>query len=187
MKKIELEALNRDALCDLRRSDFHINDLQDSLNTFQSRAESAKKRLSEAETKIAGLQHVLFPLFNFLTLLIIYLFVAELSDYVDRFIQAANHSARFVNARGAIPIVKLYDVPNRVREVAAHGAHRGVSIALAAAHIQYGQDLRRAPVNFSIDRSDEYMHLIDGYFNTFNPANFATLFDDIISRVFSNP
>lgn len=53
-----LKASNRDALRDLRRSDFLINDLQDALNTLKIRAESAEKRLSEAETRITGLQYI---------------------------------------------------------------------------------------------------------------------------------
>ena len=35
----------------------------------------------------------------------------------------------FVNARGAVPIVRLYDIPNRVREVALHGVRHGAAAA----------------------------------------------------------
>lgn len=54
MEKIDLEALNRDAVHDLRCSDFFVNDLQDSLNNFKERAESAEKKLTEAKTRVAG-------------------------------------------------------------------------------------------------------------------------------------
>lgn len=108
----------------------------------------------------------------------------DLSKYLDRLALAANYTAGFVNARGTIPIIKLYDVPNRVREVAAHGAHRGVAIALAAAHIQSERDLCHVPTNFFPKRSGEYERLIEGYFNMLSPTHFSTLSEDIISRVF---
>lgn len=186
MEKLELEALNHDSVRDLRRSDFLINDLQDSLNTLREKAESAKKKLAEAETRIAGLSYISYSSANPFSLNRLSSF-ADLSEYLDRMASAANYTAGFINARGVIPLVKLYDVPNRIREVAAHGAHHGVAIALAAAHIQSGHDLRHAPTNFFPERSGEYEWLIKGYFNMLSPIHFSTLYDDIISRVFSNP
>ena len=46
---------------------------------------------------------------------------------------AAEHAAGFVNARGAVPVVHLYDILNRVREVTLHGVRHGAAAALAAA------------------------------------------------------
>lgn len=65
IEKLELEALNRDSVRDPRRSDFLINDLQDSLNTLRERAESAEKKLAEAEIRIAGSSHTLLPFCQF--------------------------------------------------------------------------------------------------------------------------
>ena len=47
----------------------------------------------------------------------------------------------FVNARGAVPVVRLHDIPNHVREVALHGIHHGAATALAAAQAYLGQNL----------------------------------------------
>jgi len=46
---------------------------------------------------------------------------------------AAEYAAGFVNARGVVPMVRLYDVLNHVREVALHGVRHGAAMALAAA------------------------------------------------------
>ena len=46
---------------------------------------------------------------------------------------ATDHAAGFVNARGAVLVVRLHDIPNHVREVALHGIHHGAAMALAAA------------------------------------------------------
>ena len=44
-----------------------------------------------------------------------------------------DHMAGFVNARGAVLVVRLHDIPNRVREVALNGVHHGATMALATA------------------------------------------------------
>ena len=49
--------------------------------------------------------------------------------------------AGFVNARGAILVVRLHDIPNHVREVALHGVHYGAATALAAAQARSSQNL----------------------------------------------
>jgi len=41
--------------------------------------------------------------------------------------------AGFVNARGAVPMVHLHDIPNHVKEVTLHGIRHGAAMALAAA------------------------------------------------------
>jgi len=38
------------------------------------------------------------------------------------------HAVGFINARGAVLVVRLYDVPNHVREVALHGVHHGAAM-----------------------------------------------------------
>jgi len=52
-----------------------------------------------------------------------------------------DHVAGFVNARGAIPVVRLHDILNRVREVALHGVCHDAAIVLAAAQAHSGQNL----------------------------------------------
>ena len=52
-----------------------------------------------------------------------------------------DHAARFVNARGVVPVVRLHDIPNHVREVALHGVRHGAAMALAAAQAHSGHNL----------------------------------------------
>jgi len=46
---------------------------------------------------------------------------------------AAEYVAGFVNTRGAMLVVLLYDVPNYVKEVALHSVCHGAAVALAVA------------------------------------------------------
>ena len=59
---------------------------------------------------------------------------------------AAEHAAGFVNARGAVPVVRLHDTPNRVREVALHGVRHSAAMALASAQVHSGHELRFFPM-----------------------------------------
>ena len=52
-----------------------------------------------------------------------------------------DHVAGFVNARGAVLVVRLHDIPNHVREVALHGVHHGAAMALATAQAHSGHNL----------------------------------------------
>jgi len=52
-----------------------------------------------------------------------------------------DHAAGFVNARGAVLVVRLHDILNRVREVALHGVRHGTATALAATQARSGQNL----------------------------------------------
>ena len=61
---------------------------------------------------------------------------------------AADHAAGFVNARGTVPVVRLHDIPNHVREVALHGVRHGAAMALAAAQARSGHNLRLLPHGF---------------------------------------
>ena len=64
-----------------------------------------------------------------------------LSTQLESLQLALEHVAGFVNARGAVPVVRLYDVPNCVREVALHGVHHGAAVALATAQAHSGWNL----------------------------------------------
>ena len=46
-----------------------------------------------------------------------------------------------MNARGDTVAARLQDIPNRIREVAGHGVHRGAAVALATAQFETGHDL----------------------------------------------
>ena len=46
-----------------------------------------------------------------------------------------------MNARGDTVAARLQDIPNRVREFAGHGVHRGAAVALATAQFQTGHNL----------------------------------------------
>jgi len=61
---------------------------------------------------------------------------------------ATDHAAGFVNARGAILVVRLHDIPNHVREVALHGVRHGVAVALVAAQPCSTHNLRLLPHSF---------------------------------------
>ena len=54
---------------------------------------------------------------------------------------AVDHAVGFVNAKGAVPVVRLHDIPNRVREVALHGVRHGAATALATAQARSSHNL----------------------------------------------
>ena len=94
----------------------------------------------------------------------------------------------FVNASGAVPVVRLHDISNRVREVALHGVRHGAAMALAAAQARSGHNLRLLPHGF-LDTSHPRDHerLVEDFFSAVNSVAFNTLADDIVSKVFSSP
>ena len=82
-------------------------------------------------------------LFNFVseTLITSSLNLLDLSNQLESLRSAADHAAGFVNARGAVLVVRLHDIPNHVREVALHGVHYGAATALAAAQARSSHNL----------------------------------------------
>ena len=54
---------------------------------------------------------------------------------------ATEYAAGFVNARGAVPVVRLHDIPNHVREVALHVVRHGAAMVLAVAQAHSSHDL----------------------------------------------
>jgi hypothetical protein len=44
---------------------------------------------------------------------------------------ATNVATVAINARGPLLISRLHDIPERAREIALHGVHHGVAVALA--------------------------------------------------------
>ena len=94
----------------------------------------------------------------------------------------------FVNARGTVPVVRLHDIPNRVREVALHGVRRGAATALAAAQARSGQNLQLLPHGF-LDAAlpGEQERMVEDFMSAANSVAFNTLVDDMVGRVFLGP
>ena len=99
-----------------------------------------------------------------------------------------DHTAGFVNVRGAILVVCLHEIPNHVMEVALHGIHHGAAMALAAAQARSGHNLRLLPHGF-LDAAHlgEHERLVEDFSSAANSVAFNTLADDIVSKVFSGP
>ena len=83
-------------------------------------------------------------------------------------------------------MIRLHDIPNRVREVTLHGIHHGAATALVAAQVRSGQDRRLLPHDFSdAAYPGEHERLVEDFKNVANSIAFNTLADDIVSKVFS--
>ena len=99
-----------------------------------------------------------------------------------------DHAAGFVNARGVVLVVRLHDIPNRVREVALHGFRHGAAMVLAAAQARSGHNLRLLPHGFpDAVHPGEHERLVEDFSSAANSIAFNTLADDIVSKVFSGP
>ena len=100
---------------------------------------------------------------------------------------AANHAAGFVNARGAVPVARLHDILNRVREVALHGVRHGAAMALAAAQVHPGHDLRLLPHGALVTGYPEgYERLVEDFFDAANFVALTSQADDTVNKVFSD-
>ena len=112
----------------------------------------------------------------------------DLSTQLESLQLAAEYATGFVNARGAVPIVHLYDIPNHVREVALHGVRHGAATALAAAQARSGHNLRLLPHGFSdVVHPRDLECLTEDFLSAANSMAFNTLADDIVGKVFSGP
>ena len=99
-----------------------------------------------------------------------------------------DHAVGFVNAKGAIPVVRLHDNPNHVREVALHGVRHGATMALAAAQARSGHNPRLLPHGFlDVVHPRDHERLVEDFSSAVNSVAFNTLADDIVSKVFSGP
>ena len=99
-----------------------------------------------------------------------------------------DHAVGFVNARGAIPMVHLHDIPNCVREVTLHGVCHDAAMALAAAQAHSGLNLWLLPHSF-LDATypGEHERLVEDFMSATNSVAFNTLADDIVGKVFFGP
>ena len=131
----------------------------------------------------------MFPLnFTFRILIISLLNFSDLSAQLESLQLAAEYAAGFVNARGAVPIVCLYDILNRVREVALHGVRHGAAMALSAAQAHSSHNLWLLPHGFSDTAyPGEHERLVEDFLSVANSVAFNTLADDIVGKVFSGP
>ena len=98
---------------------------------------------------------------------------------------AVDYVIGFVNARGAIPVVHLHDVPNCVREIALHGVRHGAAIALALAQVRSGCELRLLPHGFpAADHPKDHESLIEDFSNATNTIAFSSPARDIVNKGF---
>jgi len=96
--------------------------------------------------------------------------------------------AGFVNVRGAVLVVRLHDISNRVREVALHGVRHGAAMALAAAQARSGHNLWLLSHGFSdAAYPREHERLVEDFMSVANSVAFNTLADDIVGKVFFDP
>ena len=98
-----------------------------------------------------------------------------------------DHVVGFVNVRGAVQVVRLYDIPNCVREVAHHGIRHGAAMALAAAQVHPGHDLRLLPHGALVTGYPEgYERLVEDFFDAANFVALTSQADDTVNKVFSD-
>ena len=94
-------------------------------------------------------------------------------------------STMAVNTWGPLLNNLLQDVPARVQEIALHGVHRGAAMALAAAQIQTGHDLRTMELGFPMgDDSSTHEDLIEDFEDTAAAIVDIASAQDIVNRVF---
>ena len=83
-------------------------------------------------------------------------------------------------------MVRLYDIPNHVREVALHDVRHGAAMALAAAQAHSGHELRLLPHGFpAAAHPGDHECLIEDFFSAANSVTFVSQADDIVAKVFS--
>ena len=63
-------------------------------------------------------------------------------------------------------VVRLHDIPNRVREVALHGVHHGVALVT--------------------EYPEGYERLVEDFFDAANSVALTSQDDDIVNKVFSD-
>ena len=101
---------------------------------------------------------------------------------------AAEYVAGFINARGVVPVVRLHDIPNHVREVTLHGVRHGAAMALASAQANSGHELWFLPHGFlAAAHPEDCECLIEDFFSAANYIAFISQADDIVAKVFSSP
>ena len=96
------------------------------------------------------------------------------------------YAAGFINAKGAVPVVCLHDIPNHVREVALHGICHGATMALAATRARSGHELWLLPHGFlAAAHPGDHERLVKDFFGVTNSIALTSQADNIINKVFS--
>ena len=117
----------------------------------------------------------LFLIFVFKILIIASLNLLDLSAQLESLRSAMEYAAGFVNARGAVPVVRLHNIPNRVREVALHGVRHGSAMALASTQAHSGHKLRFLPHGFpAVTHPGDHERLIEDFFSAANSIAFIS-------------
>ena len=151
-----------------------------------------RERLARAKCRIMGETFaIISPFFIILPsrfLITLSLNILDLTAQLEILRSAADNAAGFVNARGAVLVVRLHDIPNRVREVALHGICHGAAMALAAAQTHSGHNLWLLPHGFlNTVHPREHECLVEDFMNAADSVAFNTLADDIVGKVLSGP
>ena len=86
-----------------------------------------------------------------------------------------NHVAGFVNAKGTVPVVRLHDILNRVRDVALHGVHHGAAMAWATAQVHFDHDLRLLPREpLAVGYLQDYERMVEDFSDAANSVTFIS-------------
>ena len=84
-------------------------------------------------------------------------------------------------------MVRLDDIPNRVRKVALHGVRHGAAMALAAAQARSSHELRLLPHGFpAMAHPVDHERLVEDFFDVTNFVALTSQADDIVNKVFSS-
>ena len=138
------------------------------------------ERLAKAEARIMGEMSchnfsVFFLILPSRFLITLSLNILDLTAQLESLRSAADHAAGFVNARGAVLVVRLYDILNHVREVALHGVHHGAAMVLAAAQARSGHELWLLPHGFlATAHPGDHERLVEGFFDAANYVAFTS-------------
>ena len=85
-------------------------------------------------------------------------------------------------------MVRLYDIPNHVREVTLHGVHHVAAMALTSVQAHSGHKLWFLPHGFPATvHLGNYERLIEDFFSAANSVAFISQVDEIVAKVFSGP
>ena len=88
---------------------------------------------------------------------------------------AVEHVVGFVNASDTVPMIRLHDILNHVREVALHGVRHSAAMALASAQVHSGHELRFLPHSFpAMAHPGDYECLIEDFFSAANSIAFIS-------------
>ena len=90
-----------------------------------------------------------------------------------------------VNAWGPLINARLHDILAHVQEIALHGVHHDVSVALAAAQVQTGHNLRTMEPGFPMaDDPDTHKELIEDFDDDAATIVDITPAQDVVNKVF---